>query len=552
MDRPDRARGQMSSNTWMAALRSRASASTNPSRSLPDLAQSWAFAHVQVALPQAAIPCSAAWRPTRRGISRGCSVRAGSRSGAPICCSWFPPTKRAGSAASAARTHRPHSTRPHGTRASTEPVDLPVYYQSRFVTNSMEDLETQLRRLRALTAEEIDSGGRVAGSIRRAAGILPRLYASRREVRDPGRPASAGLAGGGARNRPRAHRPDDCNAARGDQGRVGQRSCRRTRSARRVSALRMALPPRDIRVARAREPTATGSTSSISTSNSGMPPDSARKRSGAIRNIFAKRCWEQYEEIVEANRRLVRSQCCRGAGRSRVPEACREASVRHTAGPRRTDPALRQAAAGGVIVDDLRKHGAPSSFASRGLRRICAKRMMTVDVPGQGLVRIAPVPAIPGDTTSDPCGAAAAAAAGRLASTMRCWRARASPRRLRARVAGFCSPSGSRTRCRPAGSAFASRPSSRRMVGAAERHAQRLPRAKADFTIGGRLPAEQSEITPSLPLAGDRGAIVEPYARVRRRRASWPMHRASRRTPSPSSRRTAASSKPSWLAPTTR
>ncbi len=46
---------------------------------------------------------------------------------------------------------RNRSMRLPGRTASTDPVDLPVYYQSRFVTDSLEDLETQLRRLKPMT-----------------------------------------------------------------------------------------------------------------------------------------------------------------------------------------------------------------------------------------------------------------------------------------------------------------------------------------------------------------------------------------------------------------
>src|SRR6059058_5494440 len=53
--------------------------------------------------------------------------------------------------------------------SSAAPVDLPVYFQSRFVTDSLEDVETQIRRLRPLTSDEVAA----LGTPRRASAAQP-------------------------------------------------------------------------------------------------------------------------------------------------------------------------------------------------------------------------------------------------------------------------------------------------------------------------------------------------------------------------------------------
>src|SRR5207249_2106316 len=55
---------------------------------------------------------------------------------------------------------------------ATDPVDLPVYYQSRFVTDSTEDVETLLRRLRPLTTDKLAT----AGAATRASAAKPGYY----------------------------------------------------------------------------------------------------------------------------------------------------------------------------------------------------------------------------------------------------------------------------------------------------------------------------------------------------------------------------------------
>jgi hypothetical protein len=155
-----------------------------------------------------------------------------------------------------------------------------------------------------------------------------------------------------------------------------------------------------------------------------------------------------------------------------------------------------KSAGGPVVVDDLRQHGAPSSFATRALRRVSAKRPVAVEVAGRGRIRAFPVPAIPGDTTSDPIarnlqrppparvndpliarqglavpiarGVAGFLAADKFADVLRA-------RRVGIRIKSFQS------------SAWSARLSDTLKA---------LPRAKADFTVAGRAPAETTDIRP--------------------------------------------------------
>ena len=169
---------------------------------------------------------------------------------------------------------------------------------------------------------------------------------------------------------------------------------------------------------------------------------------------FAKRCWEQYQEVIDTNRRLARLKAASVLVRRIVD--------RHLA-KLPADTALTLAeplqpyvksAGGPVVVDDLRPHGAPSSFATRALRRVSAKRPVAVEVAGRGRIRAFPVPAIPGDTTSDPI-ARNLRGRRRPVSTIRLSRdgPRRSDRPRRRRVLGGGQVRG---RCGPGVSAFAS------------------------------------------------------------------------------------------------
>jgi hypothetical protein len=155
-----------------------------------------------------------------------------------------------------------------------------------------------------------------------------------------------------------------------------------------------------------------------------------------------------------------------------------------------------KSAVGPVVVDDLRQHGAPSSFASRALRRVCAKRPVAVEVAGRGRIRAFPVPAIPGDTTSDPIvRSLQPPPPERVNDAFLARQGLADP--IARGVAGFLAADkfANALRARRIGiriKSFQSTAWSARVVDTLKA----LPRAKADFTVTGRAPAEKVDIRP--------------------------------------------------------
>ncbi|HEY2886168.1 MAG TPA: hypothetical protein VGJ08_13220 [Rhizomicrobium sp.] len=467
---------------------------SNPSRSLPDLDQSWALAHVQVALPQPADTIAGSMPDPARHFSRLlCPRRLAERQSYSL---FLVPAYDAGRLTGTASKEAPATfDAPSWMASSATPVDLPVYFQSRFVTDSLEDVETLIRRLRPLTSDEVAA----LGTPRRASAAQPGYYPN---YERPG----AGYDIQGALRRPDAPEPGidtdpaltdlmtatlgeviagdaDAEDPDGDDPLVafpayGWRY-RQATSVSRVAAEQQAwfdLINLDLKFREA----------------AGLGAETVRRN----QEQFAKRCWDQYQEVIDTNRGLARLKAASVLVRHIVD--------RHLA-KLPADTALTLAeplqpyvksAGGPVVVDDLRQHGAPSSFATRALRRVSAKRPVAVEVAGRGRIRAFPVPAIPGDTTSDPIarnlqrppparvndpliarqgfavpiarGVAGFLAADKFADVLRA-------RRVGIRIKSFQS------------SAWSARLSDTLKA---------LPRAKADFTVAGRAPAETTDIRP--------------------------------------------------------
>ena len=131
----------------------------DPGRSLPDLAQSWAHAHVQVALSEADASIDAAMsRSPLNHFSRLiCPRKLEERQAYTM---FLVPAYEAGRISGLGIEEAPQAPdQPAWNPGSDETVLLPVYFQSRFITNAMEDIEAILRRLKPLSDEDVDALG---------------------------------------------------------------------------------------------------------------------------------------------------------------------------------------------------------------------------------------------------------------------------------------------------------------------------------------------------------------------------------------------------------
>ena len=341
-----------------------------PLNSLPDLAQSWAFAHVQVALATASDTVSGSMSDPVRHFSRLlCPRRLEERRAYFLFL--VPAYKSARLAALGSKEAPTAFDASAWSVASTEPVDLPVYYQSRFVTNSLQDLETSLRRLRALTSEEIDAAG--AGNR-----LPPRRPDITPATRNPGATfeiqgalsqpdaVQVGLETDQALTRLMTGTLHEVIKAEADSEDVNGPD-----PLVRFSALWVALPAGNVGGALPRYPATLVRPDQprSQVSSRGRPRGRNRPaQSGTVRQALlgtgTKRC-------PIANRRLARLNA--------AAVLAQRVSDKHVA---RLSPDTLltlaepiqpyvKAVGGAAVVDELRRNGAPSSFASRGLRRIC-------------------------------------------------------------------------------------------------------------------------------------------------------------------------------------
>lgn len=468
----------------------------NPSTSLPDLAQSWAFAHAQVSLPQDAntVSGSVMADPTRHFSRLLCPRRLVERQAYFL---FLVPAYEAGRLTGLGSKDPPSSfDAPAWTTTSTEPVDLPVYYQSRFVTDSMEDVEALLKRLRALTAEEISA----AGAAKEASAATPGYYpgyakpGARFEIqgalRQPGA-SEVGLQTDTALTTLMTATLHEVIKSEADS------------EADDETDPLVAFPPYGWRYG----PEADVSRPRALQQNwfdlinldlkfrhvAGLGAETVRRN----QELFAKRCWEQYEEVLEANRRLARLNAAAVLAQQMADKHVVKLpsdTLLSLAEP--VQPYVK-AVSGPVLIDTLRQHGAPSSFASRALRRISSKRPVAVEVAGRGLIKVVPTPAIPGDTTSDPVarGLQRPTTAARTNDVVLARQGLAPS--IASGVASFIQADRFATmvRARRVGirvSTFQSATLSSRLTATLKA----FPRVKADFAIGGRRPVEKTDIKP--------------------------------------------------------
>jgi hypothetical protein len=275
---------------------------------------------------------------------------------------------------------------------------LPVYWSSRFLTNSSENLETLLRRLRALRADEADEVGAAytifAGE--------PGYYSDYRNpdasflrqsaTEQPGRPRDGfstdpdlvermvptleehirGEAVDTAGPDPLVSFP-----AHGWRYR-GEWSLSRSAAERYwFDQLNLDLKFRDA---------------------------AGLGRAVVVRNQdrFMKAAWRQYEEVVEANRRLAGLQTAERLTRSVVERRFARLpsdAVLALAEPLQSLIPVGQGN-GRVLSKELSSKGVPPSYASRTMRRLAARRIRRAGSGSEAPV-VMPTPRIPGRTDVD-------------------------------------------------------------------------------------------------------------------------------------------------------
>jgi hypothetical protein len=470
--------------------------------SLPDLRESWAFAHVQVNLPDDAsvsVEETLAGDPARHFSRLLCPRRLQEGKAYALM---LVPAYEAGRVAGLGRreTADPFDA-PAWDVGETGSLELPVYHQTHFTTNTLEDVEVLLRRLRKLTTEE----AALVGSPGQASAAKPGYY---EDYHEPGAsfdiqsalsqldaspssvetdPVLAGLMketletviAGESEDLegedPLVSIPPYGWRFRGDD-RV---SLARARNGRWFDRINLDLR---FRVAAA------------------LGAETIRRN----QDLFSSICWDQYDEIVEANLRLAR------LGAARVLAERLSGNRYERLSPDVVIPLAEPAQAfirtdqGQTLTATVRSKGVPVPFAGRSLRRIAAKRPILAGAPGSG--RSIPVPTMPGDTRAASSELSGKVAAIREASFLTETGLSAELSDALGELLGN-EPFGGLNRPRSAGvrvEAFDSAPFAASIVDTMTI----LPKLKADFTVAGRTGVERDALEPifrspvvPLPLA---------------------------------------------------
>jgi len=467
----------------------------NASQSLPNLAQSWAFAHVQAALPdgggtvQASMTGSAGNHFSRLLCPRQLKERQ-------AYTLFLVPAYEAGRLAGLGSSDKPGTPdQPAWAAASPESVLLPVYYQSRFITNASEDVEALLRRLKGYRADDSSE----PGAARRVSAETPGYYddytgpSGASFFRQAALKQAGRVTPGLETERPLTERVS-ATLSQVIAGELGSPDVDGNDPL-------VAMPAYGFRF----RPDAAPSRPKAEQSHwydpinldlkhrhaAGLGAETVRQN----QEYFAKLCWEQYEELVEANQRIARLRTAEALGaRLLAKHAVKIAPD--------TLLALGEPLQSYVLAEKdtpvsgfLQNKGVPTSFASRGLRRMASRRSV-VRGTGSAAVRVVPAPALPGDKTPN-----SATSALQRESFQKQVLSERAERGLSISIEPSLRPlmktqlfaTSARPLASPvAAQEFESRSVAQSLLGTLAR----LPKIKAEFTIKGLKPAELESIRP--------------------------------------------------------
>lgn len=284
-----------------------------------------------------------------------------------------------------------------------QPAKLPVYWSRRFVTNSGEDVEAMVRRLRAINAADnaaigaqdlvfAGNPGYCAGYAKADARFLRQSATS-----DPGTPPSAfdtdrRLAQQIAATLARAISGETVDATRAaaDQGQP-------------VEDPLVTFPAYGWRFREESEldPNRPEAYWFYHLNLDLKFRDAAARGAAVVRrhqDRYMRLSWEQYDGIVKANAQLARLQAAEQLAANLTTR--RIDRIDPMAPLALAEPVWSVAtgkAGKATLHDELSGNGAPSSYASRAMRRLAAKRQRAPSAAAQDAVRAIPVPSLPGD-----------------------------------------------------------------------------------------------------------------------------------------------------------
>jgi len=283
----------------------------------------------------------------------------------------------------------------------TGAIDLPYYFSRRFVTNAGEDVETMVRRLRALTADEVariviapdridaSSPGHYEGYRQNGAEFSRRAATNAPGSVDPAfatDPQLATLIG--------------TTLAATIAGEVQDETLDAQGVSRKIKDPLVAFPAYGWRFREERGLSqAQAGRYWFDRVNLDLPFRDAAQRGAAVvrkhQDEYMRLAWAQYGEIVAANRKLMALEAAEKLAK-RVTDR-RFVRLNPSDALALAEPLLDVVPGNSgrsPLSAVLKSAGAPEAFTSREMRRLASKRMRAVS---PGTPRTIPVPSIPGD-----------------------------------------------------------------------------------------------------------------------------------------------------------
>jgi hypothetical protein len=364
-------------------------------KSLPDLTQSWAFAHVHVSLAGTSAPLEQFMqeRPERHFSRLLCPRRLEANAAYSL---FLVPAFEAGRLRGCGDESVPSPWNGPAWSGSSGPLELPVYFQSRFVTSALEDFELLVRRLQPYRVTPEDPVAKPAVAFAGEPGYYPgyRNPAATFEIQDA-------LVKAGAQIEPFNTDPALTPQLTATlSATIAGESVAAGADGPDLEDPLVAMPAYGWRFRQETGPdearAAAGewfdrvSLDLKFRQAAGLGAETVRRN----QERFAAICWQQYAEIVEANRRLSQLQTA-----SLLAERL---SARHyeklpaEAAVALAEP-LHAAAvvpAGRSVAATLREAGLPVSLNSRSLRIAAAKRARNVTLTPAARARVVPMPPV--------------------------------------------------------------------------------------------------------------------------------------------------------------
>jgi hypothetical protein len=351
----------------------------NALKSLPDLTQSWAFAHVHVSLDATSSALDDFMRdhPERHFARLICPRRLAPNTAYSL---FLVPVFEAGRLRGLGDGSSPPQWNALAWGAATGAIDLPIYFQSRFVTSALEDFELLARRLKPYHLSADDPVAKPAVAFAGEPGYYPDYHSDSAsfEIQDALVKPDAAI---------QPYNTDPVLAARlaGTlAATITGESVTATTDGPEAGDPLVAMPaygwrfrqetgPQEAK-ARAGEWFDRVNLDLKFRQAAGLGAETVRRN----QELFAAICWRQYAELADANQRLSRLKV--------ASLLAARLSARHferllpdaALGLAEPLQAFAMVSGGGSVAAALRDAGVPAAFNSRSVRLTAAKRARTV------------------------------------------------------------------------------------------------------------------------------------------------------------------------------